>query len=80
MEIVRELKLQRDVVIHNNILRLYGITKDESENNYLLVMDGIVHRDLHSRLREAVIPGTPEDYVKLYTECWDDLPDNRPTI
>ncbi|CAB4437452.1 unnamed protein product [Rhizophagus irregularis] len=43
------LKLQRDVVIHNNILRLYGITKDESENNYLLVMDGIVHRDLHSR-------------------------------
>ncbi|CAB5303353.1 unnamed protein product [Rhizophagus irregularis] len=49
MEIVRELKLQRDVVIHNNILRLYGITKDESENNYLLVMDGIVHRDLHSR-------------------------------
>ncbi|UZO03996.1 uncharacterized protein OCT59_024395 [Rhizophagus irregularis] len=216
-EIVRELKLQRDVVIHNNILRLYGITKDESENNYLLVMEyadsgtlqdylkknfnnltwndkynlahqlayavlclhnsGIVHRDLHSRnilvhqntikladfglskrieeitksqsnlngiipyvdpqrfrrrnsssptqiysfnkksdiysvgvllweissgrppfhtesnqndddmsvniskgLREAVIPGTPEDYVKLYTECWDDLPDNRPTM
>ncbi|CAB5345963.1 unnamed protein product [Rhizophagus irregularis] len=46
----------------------------------------IMHLDLHSTmeilqgLREKPIFNTPEDYVKLYTECWNDEPDNRPTI
>ncbi|EXX58133.1 uncharacterized protein OCT59_019287 [Rhizophagus irregularis] len=31
-------------------------------------------------LREKVVPNTPDDYVKIYTICWDDEPDNRPTI
>ncbi|UZO18143.1 uncharacterized protein OCT59_009463 [Rhizophagus irregularis] len=30
--------------------------------------------------RETVVPGTPEEYVKIYTKCWDREPDNRPTI
>ncbi|GET04684.1 kinase-like domain-containing protein [Rhizophagus clarus] len=43
-EIVRELKIQHEVDFHNNILRYYGITKFESENNdnsinYMLVME-----------------------------------------
>ncbi|POG64544.1 kinase-like domain-containing protein [Rhizophagus irregularis DAOM 181602=DAOM 197198] len=44
-EIVNELKLQREVDFHDNIIRFYGITKFESENkidqtkNYLLVME-----------------------------------------
>ncbi|CAB4495560.1 unnamed protein product [Rhizophagus irregularis] len=55
---------------------------------------GIVHRDLHSceqyeiglaleisqGLRETVVPNTPEEYVKIYTKCWDGEPDNRPKI
>ncbi|CAB5364565.1 unnamed protein product [Rhizophagus irregularis] len=135
-EIVRELKIQREVDFHDNIIRCYGITKLELEyhNNYQLVMeyaDGgtlrsylkenfnkftwddkynmayqlscavsclhderIVHRDLHScehydvglaleitqGLRETIVPGTPDEYVKIYTKCWDGEPDNRPTI
>ncbi|CAI2189116.1 9657_t:CDS:2, partial [Funneliformis geosporum] len=31
-------------------------------------------------LRERIIPGTPEDYVKIYTGCWDNEPDNRPSM
>ncbi|CAB5346323.1 unnamed protein product [Rhizophagus irregularis] len=45
----------------------------------------IVHRDLHSNnisqgLKETPIPNTPEDYIKIYTECWNNEPINRPTI
>ncbi|GBC02718.1 hypothetical protein RclHR1_04780005 [Rhizophagus clarus] len=44
-EIVNELRLQREVDFHDNIIRFYGITKFESENridqtkNYLLVIE-----------------------------------------
>ncbi|EXX75299.1 uncharacterized protein OCT59_007096 [Rhizophagus irregularis] len=223
-EIVHEIKLQRDIQFHNNIIKFYGIAKFDPENddvqskNYLLVMEyadsgplknylkenfnnltwndkynlayqlacavlclhneGIVHRDLHSGnilvhqntiklsdfglskriesssntqsnpfgiipyvdpkkfseqrknknsnqifslneksdiysvgvlfweissgqppfytedekydvdlaieisqgLREELISNTPEDYIKIYTECWNGEPDNRPTI
>ncbi|EXX68524.1 uncharacterized protein OCT59_024228 [Rhizophagus irregularis] len=219
-EIVRELKIQREVDFHDNIIHCYGITKFESDNhnNYWLVMEyadggslrsylkknfnkltwadkynmayqlscaisclhneGIVHRDLHSRNilvrnnvikladfglskrigassnfqsklfemvpyvdpksfsrrrsnnqsiqmyslneksdiyslgvllweissgqppfyaegeqydiclaldisqghRETAVPDTPDEYVKIYTKCWDGEPDNRPTI
>ncbi|CAB4379452.1 unnamed protein product [Rhizophagus irregularis] len=36
-------------------------------------------RILHG-LREAPISDTPEDYIKLYTDCWNSELDNRPTI
>ncbi|CAB5385492.1 unnamed protein product [Rhizophagus irregularis] len=44
-EIVHELKLQREIQFHDNIVKYYGITKFESDNHddllkrYLLVME-----------------------------------------
>ncbi|CAB4442853.1 unnamed protein product [Rhizophagus irregularis] len=129
-EIVHELKLQRDIQFHDNIIKFYGIAKFDPENqnsqsnDYLLVMEyadsgslknylkgnfksltwndkynfayqlscavsclhneGIMHRDLHSEisqgLREEPVSDTPENYVEIYTECWNGEPDKRPTI
>ncbi|CAI2163727.1 17108_t:CDS:2 [Funneliformis geosporum] len=31
-------------------------------------------------LREKIKPSTPEEYVNIFTECWDNEPDNRPTM
>ncbi|CAB4437462.1 unnamed protein product [Rhizophagus irregularis] len=70
-EIVCELKIQRKVDFHDNIIRCCGITKFESENqisnNYMLVME---YAD--GGHRETVVPDTPDEYVKIYTKCWDE--------
>jgi serine/threonine protein kinase len=31
-------------------------------------------------MKEEKIPGTPTDYHKLYTDCWNDNPEERPII
>ncbi|POG74938.1 kinase-like domain-containing protein, partial [Rhizophagus irregularis DAOM 181602=DAOM 197198] len=36
--------------------------------------------DISQGHRETVVPDTPDEYVKIYTKCWDGEPDNRPTI
>ncbi|POG65708.1 uncharacterized protein OCT59_024379 [Rhizophagus irregularis] len=36
--------------------------------------------EISQGLRETVVPDTPDEYVKIYTKCWDGEPDNRPTI
>ncbi|CAB4395964.1 unnamed protein product [Rhizophagus irregularis] len=36
--------------------------------------------DISNGHRETVVPNTPEEYSKLYIECWDGEPCNRPTI
>ena len=30
-------------------------------------------------VRHDPVVGTPEGYIALYTECWDEMPDNRPS-
>ncbi|CAB4495524.1 unnamed protein product [Rhizophagus irregularis] len=49
--------------------------------------EGILHHDLHSKnvlvhqgLREKPVANTPVDYVKIYIDCWNNEPDNRPII
>ncbi|CAB5358219.1 unnamed protein product [Rhizophagus irregularis] len=78
-EVVKEIEIHRDVHFHNNIISFFGITtKGESQNGqfkkYLLVME------YANDYRETIVPGTPIDYSNLYTECWNGVPDNRPTM
>ncbi|CAB5345860.1 unnamed protein product [Rhizophagus irregularis] len=42
--------------------------------------EGIIHRDLHSGNVETPISNTPDDYVNIYTACWNSEPEDRPTI
>jgi TPR repeat protein len=30
--------------------------------------------------RDKPVPGTPAEYIKLYTECWDEDPNERPLV
>ncbi|CAB4438124.1 unnamed protein product [Rhizophagus irregularis] len=36
--------------------------------------------EISQGLRETIVTDTPDEYVKIYTKCWDGEPDNRPTI
>ncbi|PKC66931.1 kinase-like protein [Rhizophagus irregularis] len=40
---------------------------------------GLVNQILQG-LRETPIPNTPEDYKRIYTDCWEYEPDDRPDI
>ncbi|GBC31259.2 kinase-like domain-containing protein [Rhizophagus irregularis DAOM 181602=DAOM 197198] len=57
-EIVHELKLQRDIQFHDNIIKFYGIAKFDPENqnsqsnNYLLVMEYADSGSLKNYLKE----------------------------
>ncbi|CAB5335587.1 unnamed protein product [Rhizophagus irregularis] len=79
-EIVKELKIQREVDFHENIIRFFGVTIENSKK-YWLVMeyaDGAL--SISQGFRETPIPDTPIDYLNIYTDCWNNEPDNRPTI
>ncbi|GBC20845.1 kinase-like domain-containing protein [Rhizophagus irregularis DAOM 181602=DAOM 197198] len=36
--------------------------------------------DISQGLRETPIPDTPINYINIYTDCWNNEPDDRPTI
>ncbi|CAB5206821.1 unnamed protein product [Rhizophagus irregularis] len=111
-KIVNELKAQKEVNFHINILQIYGIsklddqyslvleyadggslysylkksfTKLEWDDKYCLALqlanaieyihnEGIIHYNLHAQ------NDTPVEYSDIYTACWSDDPDERPSI
>ncbi|CAB5364553.1 unnamed protein product [Rhizophagus irregularis] len=72
-EIIRELKNQREVDYHDNIIRCHGITKFESTEYHVSEQYDVgLALEILQGLRETVVPATPENYVKIYTRCWDE--------
>ncbi|RGB26486.1 kinase-like domain-containing protein [Rhizophagus diaphanus] len=52
-----------------------GIPPFHEESNKF----NLIYEILRGR-REVIIPNTPNDYSNLYTECWNDKPNNRPSM
>ncbi|CAB4419348.1 unnamed protein product [Rhizophagus irregularis] len=79
-EIIREIKLRREVDFNDMMMKFYGITKT-SDKEYLLVLEYAEGaREISQGLREGIVEGTPKEYSNLYAKCWDSDPDKRPTI
>ncbi|CAB5386192.1 unnamed protein product [Rhizophagus irregularis] len=57
---------------HKNIVH-----RDLHSNNILVHKDNIKLADFDGK-REIPVAGTPDEYVKIYTKCWQGNPDNRP--
>ncbi|CAB5359823.1 unnamed protein product [Rhizophagus irregularis] len=59
-----------NVLIHKNNIKLadFGLSKKVEKSNK------------SQGLRETPIQDTPEEYEKIYTDCWEFEPDDRPTI
>ncbi|UZO06781.1 uncharacterized protein OCT59_027090 [Rhizophagus irregularis] len=88
----------KNVLVHQNMVKLadFGLSKriEESSNLSSTKLFGVIpYIDPKSKpydvclainisqgLRETPIPDTPEDCVNIYTDCWNNEPDNRPTI
>ncbi|EXX72669.1 uncharacterized protein OCT59_024352 [Rhizophagus irregularis] len=47
---------------------------EDDRHNVSLILE------ISNGLRETIVPDTPEEYVTIYTKCWDCKQDNRPTI
>ncbi|CAB5350340.1 unnamed protein product [Rhizophagus irregularis] len=61
-----------NVLVHGNNVKLadFGLSKKTDES--------VTSR--RYGLRETPIQDTPKDYEKIYTDCWEFEPDDRPTI
>ncbi|CAB5197760.1 unnamed protein product [Rhizophagus irregularis] len=86
IEIVNELQLLHLTQFHANIIRFFGITKRKCNDNeddlnpdYLLILEYADSEILNGK-RETPTSDTPIDYIKIYNECWQDNPDNRPDM
>ncbi|RGB40293.1 kinase-like domain-containing protein [Rhizophagus diaphanus] len=59
---------------NSNTVQLYTLNEKSEQYDIDLAVE------ISQGLREKIIPGTPENYVKIYTHCWNGEPENRPTI
>ncbi|CAI2176032.1 15439_t:CDS:2 [Funneliformis geosporum] len=88
-EIVNELKFQREIGSHENILRPYGISKIETASNSLskyakldIYSVGVLlwQISITNGNREMITKNTPVEFSNLYTACCSEDPNNRPSI
>ncbi|CAB5354406.1 unnamed protein product [Rhizophagus irregularis] len=60
----------------HGFLRFFGITQDPETHDYIMVTELAPYHDL--RLRPSFAEGTPENYVRLATQCFHMNPSERP--
>ncbi|RHZ86115.1 hypothetical protein Glove_54g169 [Diversispora epigaea] len=72
----------RNVLVHKRKLLItdLGLSQPLDTNSTSFVGDLEKCKKIISGLREALINGTPEDYIKIYSNAWKDNPKQRPNI
>ncbi|RIB28809.1 kinase-like domain-containing protein [Gigaspora rosea] len=80
LQSIETYKLNRSSDVYSIGILLWqissGVVPFESESPYGYdLLNAIIHGK-----RENEIPGTPNEYVKIYEECWQHNPDQRPSI
>ncbi|CAG8607292.1 10246_t:CDS:2 [Cetraspora pellucida] len=67
---INELK-QHSRAKHPRVIQFYGVTIKDYRKLATSIIGG---------LRETPVSGTPLYFVKLYSDCWNDKPDKRPSM
>ncbi|CAG8739295.1 12031_t:CDS:2, partial [Gigaspora margarita] len=62
------------VFVHKGDIKIYVLQHQNIFNNFNL-LNAIIHGK-----REDTFVGTPKEYIKIYTECWQHDSNQRPTI
>ncbi|CAB4474127.1 unnamed protein product [Rhizophagus irregularis] len=86
-----ELSMAYQLVCAVSCLHNEGIVHSDLHSNNILVNQNIVKLanfglsksliyEITQGLREKPIPDTSIAYINLYTDCWNEEPDNRPTM
>ncbi|CAG8563224.1 2494_t:CDS:2 [Diversispora eburnea] len=60
----------KSIVVNSNSMELF-VNENDSDKKISYIIE---------RKREKPITGTPKSYIKVYQECWDQDPKQRPNI
>ncbi|CAB4488121.1 unnamed protein product [Rhizophagus irregularis] len=80
-----------NILVHQNMIKLadFGLSRRAGVSNSVKDVFGKIPYIDPQRLdnqtnnngkREIPIVGTPNDYINIYTRCWQDNPDDRPDM
>ncbi|CAG8654198.1 9770_t:CDS:2, partial [Ambispora leptoticha] len=77
-ELIKELIAYSNIGSKNpTFLQCHGISKDESTDDYILIMQYAPMGSL--RTRPNILKGTATCFAELLKRCWDENPNNRPS-
>ncbi|CAG8661690.1 4642_t:CDS:2 [Funneliformis mosseae] len=76
---INELQIHMHLNSSNRIINFLGISKVSPFENFINKNEQELYIKIINGYRETPIEKTPDSYEILYKNCWDHVPENRPT-